>query len=146
MGQSWYALCEDGYPVMSHNHPRRLGWLEFAQQCGYVCQQKLERSYNGGFLGLRQSQKSLLLDWQKLTGALESLSYLNLSDSHHNSRANSLYKYPYVGDDQVILNLTLMVTNHPLSTFGPEAMDFSQIGGIMSHAAGGSVVKPWRKK
>ena len=32
------ALCEDGYPEMAFNHPRRLGWLRFAESHGYTCQ------------------------------------------------------------------------------------------------------------
>lgn len=139
------TLCEDGYPEMSRNHPRRLGWLEFVGPRGYTCHQKLDRSYNGGFIGLKQGQKSLLSLWQELTEIFEAEGYLNVSDSHHvGDRARGLYTYPYVRDDQDVLNLALMLTSYPLSTFGPEGMDFGRPGSIMSHSAG-SLIKSWQK-
>lgn len=139
------TLCEDGYPDMADNHPRRLGWKEFAQEYGYTSQKTLDRVYNGGFIGLKQSYKPLLSLWQKFTELFADEGYLSLNSSHVGERAKGLYTYPYVRDDQDVLNLVLMLNDYPLSTFGPEGMDFGKPGSIMSHAAGGFVIKAWRK-
>jgi len=139
------ALCEDAYSEMPFNHPRRLGWLEFSEHHGYVCQQKLDRFYNAGFIGLKHSQKSLLSLWQKILETCKDEGYFSMGDSHIDVRPEGLYVYPYISDDQDALDLTTMLTSHPLSTVGTDGMDFGRPGGIMSYAAGGGVIKAWRK-
>jgi hypothetical protein len=44
--------------------------------------------------------------------------------------------------DQDALNLALMLTDMPLNTAGPEAMDFAVGGHYLSHAVG--TPKPWQ--
>jgi hypothetical protein len=135
------ALCEDGYGYMPANHPIRLAWKEFAEMHGYTCHRELDRYYNSGFIGLEQSHKFLLSLWQKLLEICEAVGCLSLSDFYAPSRD----KNPYIYYDQDVLNLALMLTSHPLSTFGVEAMDSTHGSIIMSHAAG-IHVKPWRKQ
>lgn len=133
------ALCEDIYYNVPVNHPRRLAWQEFAELKGYPLKKELNRFYNAGFVGLKQSYKSICLIWQQLIDMCIADGYLDAGVI----RSENIY--PYLVDDQCVLNLTLMLTSEPLSTVGCEGMDFLLPGNIMSHAAqpGG---KPWRKK
>ena len=140
------TLCEDAYPDVPYNHPCRLGWQEFSESHGYTCHRKLDRYYNAGFIGLKQSQKSMLSIWQQLLETCEAAGGFSLSEPHFNVKAQGRYVYPYISDDQDALNLALMLTLHPLSTFGPEGMDFGKPGGIMSHAAVSFDTKPWKKQ
>lgn len=132
------ALCEDMvYARMSSDHPIRLSWVDFAQSKGYDCHRRLDRYFNSGFIGVRKDLQSVLSVWQDLTEQLPSIG-VDLNTFMPGDRSHSFYAV-----DQDTLNLSAMVTQHPLSTIGPEGMDFSGGGFTMSHAFG---VKPWRKQ
>lgn len=144
------ALCEDKYNHLPINSPYRLAWLSFADEQGYHHQRSLNEYYNAGFIGVSQEAKSLLHVWQKVQEDCDRLGHFSLGKfylSFSGKQANLTQEktYPYIENDQDALNLTLMLVDNNLSTFGPEAMDFVKPGGIMSHAAGGNIVKPWRK-
>lgn len=135
------ALCEDAYDYMPANHPYRLVWKELAERYGFSCQRQLDRYYNSGFIGVKQSQKSILLLWQKLLHIFEEAGYINLKDF-----CLALNRYPYFQTDQCVLNLALMLSSEPLSTVSRMGMDFGGVSvDIMSHASG-SQIKPWRKQ
>jgi hypothetical protein len=135
------TLCEDAYDYMPGNHPYRLAWKELAIRYGYVIHRDLERYYNAGFIGVKQSQKPVLSLWKELMETFESAGYISLRDSNL-----ALNRYPYFQTDQCVLNLALMLTSEPLSTVTKMGMDFGGASvNIMSHASG-SQVKPWRKK
>lgn len=134
------ALCEDAYDYMPVNHPYRLTWKELAESHGYVCHRELDRYYNAGFIGVRRNQKSILELWKQLMETFEAENHINLSDF-----CLAYGRYPYFQSDQCILNLTLMLTDEPLSTVSKMGMDFGGTVDIMSHASGAQT-KPWRKK
>ncbi|TAE61181.1 MAG: hypothetical protein EAZ87_03175 [Nostocales cyanobacterium] len=136
------ALCGDSWYLVSANHPRRLAWKNFAENNGFVCERELDYHYNSGFIGIPKKYKSILTIWQKLEELGETVGYTNLESLYGD---NSFHIFPYLYGDQTYLNLALMLTNHPLSTVGPDGMDFIPGGTIMSHATVPNI-KPWRKK
>jgi hypothetical protein len=136
------ALCGDSWYQVPSHHPRRLAWQAFADRQGFPCQRALDHYYNSGFVGVPRQSQSLLLIWQKLIQGAADAGYLDLKDIYAD---RTTYSYPYLSNDQVMLNLALMLTNDPLSAVGPDGMDFAPGGTIMSHATVPHV-KPWRKK
>ncbi|MEA5550924.1 hypothetical protein VB713_08030 [Anabaena cylindrica UHCC 0172] len=136
------AICGDSWYLVPANHPRRLGWKEFAQDNGLFCERELDYHYNSGFIGIHKNHKSILTLWQKLEELGEMSGYAKLDDLYAD---HTFHTYPYLYGDQTYLNLALMLTSYPLSTVGPDGMDFVPGGTIMSHATVPNV-KPWRKK
>ena len=133
------ALCEDAWAYfLTSNHPIRLAWQEYLEEKGYPCVRSIDRYYNAGFVGIHRDHEAFLSLWSTLITMFDSEGvYMTRGDEH---------AYPYINAyDQDALNIALMVSNYPLSTVGPEGMDFTNKGFLMSHAAGGNIVKPWRK-
>lgn len=138
--QRGVALCEDAWPYfLTSNHPIRLAWRDYIETKGYPCLRLLERYYNAGFVGIHKDHASILPLWSTLITLFR-------NDDAYMSRGSD-HRYPYINlHDQDALNIALMVSTYPMSTVGPEGMDFTTRGFLMSHAAGANVVKPWRKK
>ncbi len=136
------SLCGDSWYLVPANHPRRLAWKEFAENNGFVCERQLDYHYNSGFIGVHRNYKSILSLWQKLIELGEMAGHNDLQNLYHHK---GFHTYPYLHGDQTYLNLVLMLTHAPISTVGPEGMDFIPGGTIMSHATVPNV-KPWRKK
>jgi hypothetical protein len=135
------ALCEDVFPYLPVDHPDRHIWQEFSEQLGYTVERSTDRTYNAGFIGIKQEEKQFLVLWQE---------YLEkLQERGHADLRNFLFprQYPYLTDDQCVLNAIVTLTSLPLSTMDQLAMDLggSATRNIMSHAAGGNITKPWRK-
>jgi hypothetical protein len=136
------ALCGDSWYHVPSNHPRRLAWQAFAEDQGFPCQRSLEHHYNAGFVGIPRQSQSMLLLWQKLIEVAAEAGYLDLKDVY---AEQTTFSYPYLPNDQLALNLALMLITDPLTTVGPDGMDFAPGGTLMSHATVPHV-KPWRKK
>jgi hypothetical protein len=136
------ALCGDPWYHVPFNHPKRLAWKKFAEDQGFPCQRHLDHHYNGGFIGIPLQSKPMLSLWKKLIAIAAKLGYLDLQDIYAEATNNT---YPYFPHDQTALNLTLMLISDPLSTVGPDGMDFAPCGTLMSHATVPHV-KPWRKR
>ena len=130
------AVCEDVNNYMPARHPYRLAWSDFMAQRQVPTVRALDYYYNAGFLGLPRAYAGLLDVWAKLIHFAEeeigSLSTIKVD------RPNALLHTP----DQDALNMSLMVTDVPINSVGPEGMDFKVGGHLMSHAIGGR--KPWR--
>jgi len=122
---------------MPSNHPIRLFWKEFAECKGYRCHHQLNQYFNGGFVGLCKNHQSALSLWQDLLEDLEKFG-VDLAKFMQGDRT-----HPFLSPDQDTLNLMAMTTPHPLTTIGPEGMDFVPGGFTMSHAVG--TPKPWQK-
>lgn len=133
------ALCQEIVNAyMPSNHPIRMAWHEFAEAKGYKCHRQLNQYFNGGFVGISKKHQSALVIWQDLLQSLEEVG-IELTSFMPGDRS-----HPFLGTDQDTLNLMAMISEHPLSTIGPEGMDFVPGGFTMSHAVGAP--KPWRKQ
>jgi hypothetical protein len=132
------TLCQDINHCLPANHPTRLIWKKFAAENGHNASRASDVFYNGGFVGLTRQHMSFLTIWEELMCALcdhgIDLSMFRFADAH----------YPNVVFDQDLMNVAAMITEHPLSTVGPQEMDFIPGGTIMSHATGSP--KPWKKR
>ncbi|AKG23395.1 hypothetical protein [Calothrix sp. 336/3] len=136
------ALCGDSWYSMPNNHPTRMAWRKFVESHNFVCDRPLEHHYNAGFIGVPKKYQYILSIWQKLTDIATESGYIDFDDLYSHK---CVYNYPYIFGDQSIMNMTLMVTDCPISTIGPEGMDFIPGGDTMSHAIS-PAIKPWRKK
>lgn len=137
--QHGLAVCEDINNYMPDDHPVRQAWKEYAQDHGLACHRPLQRYFNSGFVGVRKGDLNVLELWRGLIDMVGSEG----SDLSHFQRQD--FAFPYIRNDQDAFNLALMLSTNPLSTVGPEGMDFVPGGQIMSHAAGAGAKKPWKK-
>ena len=124
--------------TMPSNHPLRMQWTSFATAWGYQTRNVLDQYFNSGFVGLTRRQASCLHIWQDLLTRLPTLK-LDMRQFMPGDRSQ-----PFFAIDQDTLNMMTMFTEHPLSTIGPEGMDFVPGGFTMSHAVGSP--KPWHKR
>lgn len=131
------ALCEDINANLPFRHPFRLMWLDFLRERGLAPVRNLERYYNAGFVGLPRSQANVLNRWQLVMG--EAKAHLGQLDCLKHGEAYDLFH----SMDQDALNIALLLGDWPLNTTGPDGMDFTSGGSLLSHAAGG--IKPWRR-
>jgi hypothetical protein len=132
------ALCEDVNHYLPRNHPVRMAWRKYATERGLTVQQSIDKFYNGGFLGVPRQAADFLRAWKKLfecraTDGVD-LAKFELSG----------FEPPYLFLDQDLMNLALMFVPNPISAVGPEGMDFTPGGYVMSHSAGDT--KSWRKR
>jgi hypothetical protein len=130
------ALCEDINPYLPARHPYRLAWTDFLLAQNRTSVRPLDRYYNAGFVGLPREHMRLLEEWSQIIayaraeiGSLTQIKFKN---------PNALLHTP----DQDALNMALMSVAVPINGAGPEAMDFTTGGHLLSHAIGSS--KPWR--
>ena len=131
-------LVEDcTFPYMPSNHPLRTGWMRVAHAAGKQETRSLSRYYNSGFIGLFAKYREALTVWQEILQTSEKFGY-DLKGFVSTNRS-SLWQ----AADQDHLNAMLMVTDMPLTTVGPDGMDFAPAGYIMSHAV--NAPKPWDK-
>lgn len=132
------ALCQDVvWASMPSNHPIRMGWKKHAEVLGYKSFREINQYFNAGFLGLTKDFLGALSVWNEIINYLETIG-IDLTTLQQSGPTSSFF-----ANDQDALNLMLMIVPYPLSTIGPEGMDFIPCGFTMSHAAG--QVKSWRK-
>lgn len=130
------ALCEDVNPYLPARHPYRLAWSDFLRSHGHTPSRGLDRYYNAGFIGLPRSHAPLLETWSRIIDAAGD--HVGELKEIKVKSPNALLHTP----DQDALNMALMVCNVPINGAGPESMDFTSGGHLLSHAIGGR--KPWR--
>jgi hypothetical protein len=114
-----------------------LGWLQVAKSLELTERRRLNRYYNSGFIGLSAQYRAALTAWERLTQELEPFGY------DRKILANNDRTTLWHATDQDVLNLMVMTTDFPISTVGPDGMDFVPGGYIMSHAVNSP--KPWAK-
>ncbi|MBO9513542.1 MAG: hypothetical protein J7549_05435 [Variovorax sp.] len=132
------SLIEDVNWCFPARHPKRLLWQRFFAPHGVAPARTLERYYNAGFIAIPRAHTGFLDLWSRLCDLVlahnagqEKLKIGGGADLFHST-------------DQDALNFALTVTDAPLNTAGPEAMDFAPGGYYLSHAIGS--VKPWHGK
>jgi hypothetical protein len=123
---------------MPDNHPIRCAWKHHAETLGLTVKRPLSQYFNAGFIGLIRSYASSLELWKQLQHSLKDVGVDTSTMMPADGRSN-----PFGGRDQDMMNIMAMVTEHPLSTIGPEGMDLIHGGFTMSHALGKP--KPWAK-
>jgi hypothetical protein len=132
------ALVEDiTNGTMPADHPIRRKWAQFSTRLGMTGKRNLTRYYNGGFVGVSRNHQSCLHLWKRLIEELPGEG-INLAGFMAAGR-----EHPFGATDQDTLNLMAMTTEEPLSTIGPEGMDFVPGGFTMTHGVGSP--KPWNK-
>ena len=128
------ALVEDINGYMPAHHPYRLAWTDFLKAHGMHVVRELDHYYNAGFIGVPHEAEGLLDRWAEIN----ELALAQSQGKLKNDKPHALFH----SADQDALNLALMTTYAPVNGAGPEAMDFTPGGHLLSHAVGGS--KPWR--
>lgn len=128
------ALCEDVNWRMANDHPIRNAWREYFRSHGIDLPITREAYYNAGFVGVAPEYRVFLAEWDEM---------LKRSSFDRDMLVGDDRTYLFKGVDQDALNITTMKSGVPLSTIGPDGMDFQPGGGgyVMSHAVGAH--KPW---
>jgi hypothetical protein len=130
------ALCEE---IVNYNlaecSPMRLQWVDLGTALGLGRPRLLRGYFNGGMVGVASSQTGFLEIWKRILDWVSTAGY-----SLENFKPGTP-DMPFNATDQDALNMAAMYTDYPLTTMGPEAMDFVPSGFTMFHAVG---AKPWR--
>jgi hypothetical protein len=143
---AWSAFCgwfsEDGISVCEDinwsfpaRHPKRLLWNRFFAEHGESPRRTLDRYFSAGFIALSRQHLDFLELWRRLCDIV--VDYNQGAKKLKAGGAAELFH----STDQDALNFALTVSELPLNTAGPEAMDFAPGGYYLSHAIGS--VKPW---
>ena len=126
------------FPYLPSDHPLRFQWMEIARSAQLTEKRSLSRYYNGGFVGVPGRVRKVLEVWESLLEAAKVFGYdtTQLASTDRTS--------PWQAADQDLLNIAVMTTDVPTSTLGPDGMDFSGGGYVMSHAVNSP--KPWARQ
>lgn len=131
------AVVGDYYEQIAESHLFRLHWREHAQKRGHETVRKLDRYFNGGFVGARRDQTDFLKVWADLLSGLPDLG-LPIDQLLPASKL-----HPFQMTDQDMLNAALECGDWQLATLPPSAMDLrGEVGQVMCHMTPGA--KPWR--
>ena len=133
---SGIALVEDLNPNLPLRHPLRIAWLRVLAERGLTPHRELGRYYNSGFVGVPRAHLAFIAEWQRTMTMIR-----EILGAHHHIKFGCATDV-FHSTDQDALNLALMLTDTPLNTAGPEAMDFAVGGHYLSHAVG--TPKPWQ--
>lgn len=140
------AVCEDIKSPLEKYHPRRVGWRKYYKEFDFQLNFKNAAYVNGGFVGLKSSQKEFLNTWKALQecmskhiGGLEKSSIT--AHSQLSDEISVLYS-PFGATDQDALNATIEACDFEVSYMHKEAMSLDKGSPVlMPHALGSP--KPW---
>jgi hypothetical protein len=140
--ESWaengVAVCLDNsFGFLPCDHPWRGEWRKLGEAMGAKEKRQLHYYYNGGFFGITRDNMDFLRIWRDLI-----LTY-GRSGGDIIGKKSTERSRAVVGD-QDLMNAAAMFTDLPLSSIGPEGMDFTGGGYVMSHAVYG--IKPWERR
>lgn len=138
------SLCEDVNSPLPRYHPRRVAWRQYFGENGIPLQFKDSIYANGGFVGLRKTERSFLDSWKKIQevmapkiGGLEQ-SFLAKGGLPPEARGAHA---PFGKTDQDALNACVEAWDGTVSFAGQDAMAFKHGTFLMPHALGSP--KPW---
>lgn len=144
---SGVALCADVNSPMTENHPKRIRWREYFLDYGLNLTFKTDIYVNGGFIGLKRSDKGFLKIWKKVQESMAhrigGLSKSSLEGEAMDKSEMTIFS-PFGKTDQDALNATAEAFDGRLSILGRNVMGFESANAILPHALGQP--KPWDKK
>jgi hypothetical protein len=123
---------------MPSSHPIRLQWEEVIMREGRRPVRNLTSYINAGFFGLTKDNIEFLQLYSRILIASKKYYKADLESFLPFDRTHLFH-----GADQDALNIAAMCCECPISEVGPDGMDFTGAGWIMSHAVGSP--KPWKK-
>lgn len=141
------GLCEDVNSPLNPVSPERISWQNVMKKHGVALPSNISYYVNGGFVGLRRSNRRFVETWKALLDiiALETeplnISFLADVQGKQSDRPRSALFY---ATEQDALNCAVMSHEDLVAVANPSAMDFGRFGTVMSHAIGGH--KPWNMK
>ncbi len=136
--QNGLAMVEDcTYPHMPDDHPLRYRWMKVAEAAGWTQKQHRHRYFNSGFVGIPWRYREAATAWETILHTAQAFGY-DSSTLQTTDRTMT-----WQATDQDLLNIVAMTTDIPLTTLGPDGMDFIPGGYVMSHAV--NAPKPWGK-
>ncbi|WP_071837717.1 hypothetical protein [Hymenobacter norwichensis] len=130
-----HEVANDPMPA---THPIRLAWLEVLDKMNRKSLNKLDHYFNAGFCGVKRNDIEFLETWYKVIDT--AIKYFEFNPSVFNKKSDRLYLFE--ANDQDAMNIAAMCTTTKISEVGPDGMDFTNGGWIMSHATGST--KPWK--
>lgn len=144
---SGVGLCADINSPMSENHPKRKQWRRYFEDYDLKLKFKSETYVNGGFVGLKRSERAFLETWMKIQESMAhrigGLSKSSLNGAAMDKSELTLFS-PFGKTDQDALNATVEAFDGEISILGRDAMGFEKTMAILPHALGHP--KPWNKK
>ncbi|MGY2134557.1 hypothetical protein ACW9KT_20180 [Hymenobacter sp. HD11105] len=132
-----HEVANDPMPA---SHPIRLGWVEVLEKVNRKATKNLEHYFNAGFCGVAKRDRDFINIWCEIINA--AVEHFEFNPRQFDNTHNRTYHFE--ANDQDALNIAAMCTFAPISEVGPDGMDFTPGGWIMSHATGS--MKPWRKR
>jgi hypothetical protein len=131
------AICADvAFPQISPLHPWRTGWRALIQKANLKEHNLDLHTYpNGGFLGCRTDNISIVHIWIALTQAFEAA-------GGDVTKYYMQQRWKAIVSDQDLLATALMCSETPLVSFGAEGMGFNGLALPLCH--GVESPKPWQ--
>lgn len=124
---------------MPPTHPVRHEWEQVIRHLNEQVVRELHSFINGGFCGVARRDMAFLEVWAAVMRAARDHYREDMTSFIPGDRTHLFH-----GVDQDALNIAAMCSAVPISEVGPDGMDFTGGGWLMSHAVGAP--KPWKKR
>lgn len=124
----------------SPTHPKRMQYNSLIEQSNKEIKRPMYHCLNSGFCGVSLNNREFLETWKAITTT--AIRYFNYEPAYFVKHTDN--SRLFIAGDQDLMNIAVMCCKSPISDVGPEGMDFTLGGWIMSHATGSP--KPWNKK
>jgi hypothetical protein len=122
---------------LSPNNPKRLRWNAIIEKAGRKTERHLFNYFNGGFCGVKKTDFDFIELWAEIIDI--GINDLGLNTHHLFKPVIHTDLMPF--GDQDAMNIAAMCCRAAISDFGPEGMDFTYGGWLMSHKT--APPKPW---